>query len=224
MPERGTALNKGQLADFVGEAVKALVLMSDKLGPDLAHNLAKNGQSMERTFLRALVPPSEGQQSAVDRLANLPLWRTLTIGGYSREELLQMLEAEKFRLSDWGRDVMTRPEFVTSATPYTIRLGRVRVGDLGFTGWTKTPVLFKKLVEHFDECPPETGPHLRRIYRDQPKDEWLSVYQKPIVGSVGDPGVFVLEANSDGLLLGACVAGPEYEWPPENGFVVRLRE
>lgn len=163
-------------------------------------------------------------KSAIPALKRITVWRTLTIGGYSREELLQMFEAEKFRLSDWGRDLMTRPEFVTSATPYTIRLGRVRVGDLGSTDWTKTPELFKRLAEHFDECPPETGPHLRRIYRDQPLGEWLSVYQKPIVASAGVPSVFALEADSGGLGLCANDAGPGIEWDPEDEIVVRLRE
>lgn len=183
--------------------------------------------------LQAIKNEKDGARKLLDNLAaasvglalvRIPVWRTLTIGGYSREELLQMFEVEKFRLSAWARDLMERPEFTTSDRPYTIRLGRVRVGDLGFTESPRTSELFERLAQHFDECPPETGPHLRRIYRDQPMNEWLSVCQKPIVASVGAPFVFGLEADSDGLGLLAHGAGPESGWDPGYELVVRLRE
>lgn len=164
------------------------------------------------------------RDGAEDALRRLSVWRTLTIGGCSREELPKIVEKEEFRNSSWGSDLMTRPQFVTSPTPYTIRLGRVRVGDLGFTEAPHTPELWERLGQYFDECPPETGPHLRRIYRDQPMDEWLPVFMAAIAGSDGCPRVFNLFARSDGLWLSALGARPEGRWPLEREIVVRLRE
>ncbi len=59
MPEHRTALNKGQMAEFVSAGTKALIFIADQLGPDLAHNWAGNGEAMQRAFLGVLVPPTE---------------------------------------------------------------------------------------------------------------------------------------------------------------------
>lgn len=178
----------------------------------------------EKDGARRLLGNLKKEASIGERLANTPVWRTLTVGGYSREELPKVVEQEKFLVSDLARELMARPEFTTSPAPYTIRLGRVRVGDLGFTARTYTPALFERLAQYFDECPAETGPHLRRIYRDQPMGEWLAVFQKPIAGSDHVPAVFALHAHSHGLALNAHDARPEYGWNPGRELVVRLRE
>ena len=153
-------------------------------------------------------------------LLNVPVWRTLPVGGYSRKELPKIVTKE-FRVSLLGRDLMARPEFVTSATPCTIRLGRARAGDFGFTEAPYTPKFFERLGQYFYECPPETGPHLRRIYRDQPVGEWLSVFMKPITDSGGCPRIFVL-ADYGGLCLRARAARSEHRWHLAGEIVVRL--
>ena len=59
MPTHGPALNEGQTAEFVSAGTKALILIANRLGPDLAHNWAVNGEAMQRAFLGALIPPEE---------------------------------------------------------------------------------------------------------------------------------------------------------------------
>ncbi len=59
MSKHGTALTEGQLAEFLGAGVKALSLISNNLGPELAHNWANNGQAMQHAFLSVLAPQEQ---------------------------------------------------------------------------------------------------------------------------------------------------------------------
>ncbi|MBI3304741.1 hypothetical protein HYZ80_00210 [Candidatus Parcubacteria bacterium] len=59
MPTHGTALTEGQTAEFVGAGTKALILIANRLGPNLADKWAHNGEAMQRAFLGALMPPEE---------------------------------------------------------------------------------------------------------------------------------------------------------------------
>ena len=61
------------------------------------------------------------------------VWKTLTVGGIAKEELLRRLDAEGFRVSDWARDIMGKPGFVTSAKSVDVPFARCRVSDPGFT-------------------------------------------------------------------------------------------
>lgn len=65
MPAHGTALNEGQTAEFVGAGTKALILIANQLGPDLAGKWARNGEAMQRAFLGALLPSEEKPAPAV---------------------------------------------------------------------------------------------------------------------------------------------------------------
>ena len=47
---------------------------------------------------------------------------------------------------------------------------------------------------------------------------------KQITDSDGDPGVFRLERDDDGLWLRDDWAEPGGEWDPSSGFVFRLRK
>lgn len=68
-------------------------------------------------------------------------------------------------------------------------------------------------------CPPEVGPEYRLKYKDQPLHEKLYVAMKPIAGSDGEPHIFVLTHNAEGLCLDAALARPDTEWYPEDKFM-----
>jgi hypothetical protein len=68
-------------------------------------------------------------------------------------------------------------------------------------------------------CPPEVGPALRLEYTDQPLDERLYIAMKPITSSDGEPRIFVLEHNAQGMGLDAVRARPDDDWRPTDMFV-----
>ncbi|MBI4118903.1 MAG: hypothetical protein HY452_01410, partial [Parcubacteria group bacterium] len=55
-----------------------------------------------------------------------PIWRTLTIGGVPKDELLARLR-KGFFVSDWAKDIMSKPEFTTLPESTEIQLARATV-------------------------------------------------------------------------------------------------
>ncbi|MEK7187410.1 MAG: hypothetical protein AAB691_01020, partial [Patescibacteria group bacterium] len=60
-------------------------------------------------------------------------------------------------------------------------------------------------------------------YRSQPLHEWIYMGMKQITGSGGNPSVFRLAHDEDGLWLDNFWALPDHEWYPVYEFVFRLR-
>jgi hypothetical protein len=72
-------------------------------------------------------------------------------------------------------------------------------------------------------CPPDLGPHLRLQYEDQPPDERLYIAMKPINSADGEPRIFVVANNADGLSLDAVRSRPDDEWAADDKLVFCLR-
>ncbi len=118
---------------------------------------------------------------------------------------------------------------------------RFRVADLGFATGALTREIMgsaedRDLFGHpapftggrctqlgLDLCPAQVGPELRLQYGEQPVGERVYVAMKPITASDGEPRIFVVEHNSNGLSLDAVRARPADEWPPEAVFVFCAR-
>ena len=73
-------------------------------------------------------------------------------------------------------------------------------------------------------CPPQVGAQLREDYTDQPLNEWIYIGMKQIADRRGDPDVFLLARNEDGLWLRNDLANPDSHWNPDNQFVFSLRK
>lgn len=152
----------------------------------------------------------------------MALWCTLTIGGISTDELLEQL-GDGFFVSDWAKDIMSKPDFTTLPELTNIQLGRAKVKDLGFTEMPTTTELFTRIKEVGDLCPAETGPHLRRADKDQPKGTAYWVAMEPIAGSGGGPLVFDVYRSGDGMRwLVTDYADPGFRWVLGYEVVFRL--
>ncbi|MDP3799962.1 MAG: hypothetical protein Q8Q90_00885 [bacterium] len=152
----------------------------------------------------------------------MALWHTLTIGGVLKDELLKKF-GDGFFISDWAKDIMSKPEFTTFPESTGIQLAKVMVKDLGFTEMPTTTELFNRIKEVGSLCPAEVGPHLRLAFTDQPKGDWFSVAMEPISGSDGFLLVFSVRRVDDGRLwlISRC-ADPDDRWGLESGVVFCL--
>ena len=182
-------------------------------------------------------PDGEGWFAALKRFlrkedpwggSTFPIWMTVAIGGASREDLLMRLEKKGFYVSDWARDIMAKPAFVTSTEPREVSFVLPRVKDLGFTEMPTTRELFgeERLARlGLGLCEPEDGPHLRLADENQSRGTWYWLAMRPITGSGGHPYVFSVERYGDGgQWLSASIANPDNRWSLENGIVFRLRK
>lgn len=147
------------------------------------------------------------------------------IGGKSAEELLNEMEAANINLSSYAKDMLRSKEFVVGKTPEDATLIRLTVDDLGFKNYATTDQIYARAEElGLELCPPDTGPHYRLQYKNQPLNEWTFVAMKQIADSVGSPYVFSLVRFDDGLWLLDGWAYPGREWYPVGQFVFRLRK
>ncbi|MBI4118748.1 MAG: hypothetical protein HY452_00610, partial [Parcubacteria group bacterium] len=150
------------------------------------------------------------------------VWRTLTIGGVSKDELKARL-GDGLYVSDWAKDIMSKPEFTTLPESTEIQLARATVKDLGFKKEPTITELFTRIKEVGDLCPAEVGPHLRLTDTDQPKNSWYWVAMEPITGSGGVPVVFDLRPSDGGRrwLRTDCIY-PDRRWFLGSTVVFRL--
>ena len=68
-------------------------------------------------------------------------------------------------------------------------------------------------------CPPQVAPQYRLNYKSQPLHERLYVAMKPIADPDGEPRIFVLWHNTDGLSLDAVWARPYDRWHRNDKFM-----
>jgi len=148
------------------------------------------------------------------------IWRTLQIGGISREAMLGKVTEGGDFVSDWARGMMNHERFTTSPRKKTLRLARAKVGELGFTEMPTTTELFARIRQVGSLCPAEVGPRLRYDYQDQPNSEILWVAMETIPDLYGDPYVFAVRREVGGRRwLYAGFARPDGQWGLERGVV-----
>ncbi|OGH39299.1 MAG: hypothetical protein A3B44_02350 [Candidatus Levybacteria bacterium RIFCSPLOWO2_01_FULL_38_21] len=147
----------------------------------------------------------------------------VTIGGVKPGELGKLLTANGHRVSNYAEDLMQK--MPTLPDQQTISLVRATVSAMGLSGNPTTDQIYKKADElGWNLCPAEVGPHLRLAYKDQPMNEWLNIAMKQISDRYGNPSVFDVGRDVDGLWLGAFWAGPSSRWFPRDQLVFSPRK
>jgi hypothetical protein len=162
------------------------------------------------------------------------------IGTKDRKKLLKDMERQNITISSTAKEMIESPDFMpptdrlsglnrlfrgeTKKTSEAIDVVRLKVRDLGFTSYPTTNQLFAKAQEFgLELCPAEVGPQYRLQYTDQPRGDWFYIGMKPVVAP-GNPRVFELAHNVDGLWLNDNWAFPDLEWLLDLTFVFRLRK
>lgn len=147
------------------------------------------------------------------------------IGGKTKEKLQRELEQAGINVTPYTQDMMRSLDFTTLSNPQTIDTVRLKVRDLGLTGYPTTEELYKRAKElGLELCPAEVGPQYRLAYTDQPLGEWLYIGMKHITDRYGYPGVFYLARDGDCLWLYGYWAGPGHRWDPGDVLVFSLRK
>lgn len=151
---------------------------------------------------------------------------TITIGGKTGSDLTRELIQAGINVGSYARSMMENPDFTTLPNPEQIDLVRLHVRDLGIKkDYPTTNEIYQRVQDlGLELCPAEVGPQYRLQYKNQPRRERFAIGMKPITDSGGDPSVFALAHNDDGLWLDDGWTEPDYEWNPEDGFVFRLRK
>lgn len=173
--------------------------------------------------LDGIAAPSEASARLHPSLEGKVRMETLTIGGKSKEELLRELRQMRVNISSYAQSMVESADFTTLPEPQQRNLVIARVSDLvpnPKRSYATTEEIWTARNEKgLDAVSAETALH----YLIQKGNElqigdaiWMSM--KTIVGRDGDPSVFEVGCDDDGLWLDGGWAGPSGGWDP--GFRV----
>ncbi|HEY4477417.1 MAG: hypothetical protein A2928_02310 [Candidatus Taylorbacteria bacterium RIFCSPLOWO2_01_FULL_45_15b] len=207
----------------------------------------QNPQEAILLFVEGLINRAKQAAEKVAEAVNvvktkLALWKTIDVGGTTKEKLLAGIEEEnietgkeKNEIRDYARDLTMQKAFVMIEKPEKVDLVILTPRDFGLETMPETgEFLTKKFLDKWSEerldgqvvelLLPEDGPQLRKQYQDQPKGEVLFIAMERIADSGGSPSVFVVGRGLDGVRwLDARWTGPGDQWSLDFRRVFRLR-
>lgn len=170
-----------------------------------------------------------------DDLEGLGIRRVVTVGGVTKEELLERLHANSVALNEYAEMLFACDGFTTAKVSYDVRTLELAVEELEFpSGASLAAILARAQAMGLDYCPLELGPRLRLVYIDQPEstvDEpkphqappgSITVVSQPISDDEDFPRGFYLR-RADGVLWlrGYCSPG-DHIFAPEDHLLFRV--
>lgn len=150
-----------------------------------------------------------------------PVWKTVTVGTHqSKKDLQKATENEGHKFSDWAKDLFNQKKFPLSTEQKTVELFTCTVAELGFPNGGNVQDIYAKLDSFgFGVCPHETAVQLRRVYKDQPMNEWRIVITEPVADSFGCLTVLSVGRLSFGSWVRWLYAYPDNHWFADDRLV-----
>ncbi|HVV38726.1 MAG TPA: hypothetical protein VHD31_00135 [Candidatus Paceibacterota bacterium] len=168
---------------------------------------------------------AEGIRTFSQRGPVFPVYLEIKVGGKSKDELLAELKSSGCSVSDWAKDIMSKPAWKPGKKE-TVKFARVTIRDLGFTKNPTTAQIWARIRElGHSLCEPGDGPAIRLELKDQLRGDYFWTAMKQITDSGGRPSVFSVGRSDGGRpWLGASWAGPDNGWDLDGAVVFRLRK
>lgn len=155
---------------------------------------------------------------------------SIRIGGRSARDLLEALEAGGIGLNAAAHEILSSPRFAMLAAVRTIATVETSVAALGFEGGATMPAILESAAQRgWGPCPPETAPHLRLQYLDQPEGAAgvvqtsgrappgsLTVVSNPLHDDPVFPRGFYLRRIEGTPWLRGYRSDDEHVWAPED--------
>lgn len=199
---------QSQITKFVATVVQNLPEMSTAVMQRWIENPVALGETLKEVLLRPW----------------FKAWKTVTLGTdlKTAEDFRKAINVCGMRISDWVSDILGKPAFTVADKKIEIDLVVLTTAQL--TGKTKTSSTTREVFVGaqrlgLEKCPAEVGPRLRLQYKDQPRDEWLTIGMEPIAGSDLRLRVFIVEHSPDGRCLNALYCDPWDIWSPDDRWV-----
>lgn len=179
--------------DMLGAAVQKLVaLPPERLG--IAHD-----------FLMKLSGPEAEVEACKRYLRREYPWAFPTVLRIGMSDLriaddfLAAFKDAGIQVSDSVEGMLKQQEFVVAEQEAELELFVRSIEELGLSPWGAVLAdIYKRAAElGFELCPPEVGPRVRLMYKNQPK-EMLLVAMEPISNSEGEPCVWDITVGMDG--------------------------
>jgi hypothetical protein len=149
--------------------------------------------------------PSAGvPQVLVKSAADVPTWKTITLGTFADSFALRnALDKKGCSIGGLAAEILARPAFVVGSTKTDVELVAVSAAELGFKtdAVTLAAIYARARRLGFGLAPAEVGPQLRLQYFDQPMGEFLAIGMEPIKTWSGELVILSVANGGAGLLL-----------------------
>jgi hypothetical protein len=148
-------------------------------------------------------------------LAEIRVWETVPVSPGIPPQLIETLgKSDDVFVSIAARGLAKRILPMRKYPP--LPLIKVSVHELGLPHGASVRMILaraKKVGLHL--VPPELGPQLRLIYRNQPVHERLAIGMEPIADAQGNANVFYLENLNDTKVLDVGDGQTHNDWVPD---------
>jgi len=201
------------LARQIGRMAEDAVLKYP--GGNARAELAKGNPAFGQQF-NDLIERLASQRAETLPLIERPPFLTIRVGTLKTEpDLRQAVLDAECRISNWASDLMSRPAFASGIAQAEEDVDFVIVSnaELGYpNGCAQAQTYEAGLKLGWKLCLPSDAIEIRRNYPDQPVGEWLLIAMNPIADSGGDPEVFIVGHDRDGLWLYGRYGFPGSFW------------
>ena len=147
-------------------------------------------------------------------------FKTITIGGLSKEVLLEKLIAANIQFNEYAKTLFKHAHFDSNEQLTEVGLVKIKLSDLSL----KNPCSYQVIVDEalklgLKLCPLYLGAFLRLEHMDQPEGPYLTVASlQPEEDESYPMGLYVRNFENSLWLRGYRVSG-EAQWPAENEFI-----
>jgi hypothetical protein len=154
--------------------------------------------------------------------AIVTIWKTIVVESTSTPaDLIAKIGAKGRQVTGWAKDIVSKPEFLTSIIPGTYKLVVIRGDEFPTDAERTTANIYKEAAKRKYRKPPA---FLAAVAREQfSQDElgapWVVFMHEPILDSRQRPRVLALHQDACGEYLHAFNADPEGQWYREFVFV-----
>ena len=150
----------------------------------------------------------------------------VTTDGRTGEDFIRILRQNGYRVSDWARDILRQPVFVTT-NGVVYKPVIIRGDEFSDNERTSKNIRAEAKRSGYLTPPAELAPYIREIISDEETRKmdlwWLVDMHKPIKDSEGTSRLFDVSRRVDGLWLHASFDdNPKGGWFREAGFVFLL--
>lgn len=151
------------------------------------------------------------------------IFKEITIGGLTKEQLLQKLTAAGVQFNKYADILFEHPQFSPSEEPKSVKLVKLKSSDLGLDN----PCSFKELAARaLDKglklCPLYLSAFLRLEYLDQPEGPYLTIASSKPENDENYPNGLYIRNFEKVLWLRGYRADDFCEWPPQNEFIFMM--
>lgn len=151
---------------------------------------------------------------------NLKIFKKISIGGLTKDQLLQQLDKAGIQFNKYAHTLFEHPSFLPDNKITEVQLVKIKFSDLNLSN----PCSYQTILEQASKlglnlCPPYLAAFMRLEYLDQSEGPYLTIASTKPVDDDNYPNGFYIRNLENVLWLRGYRAEGDCEWPDENEFI-----